>query len=226
MGRRLTTPKAAAFAGIVFAVLLTTTWVLLRLSIPEDIRDSGDWMIAHGDRVEMALWLVPFAGIAFLWFIGVVRDRLGALEDRFFSSVLFGSGLLFLAMTFIATSLAGALISTYRADPQVLIDSGVYRLERENIFRVINVFAVRMAGVFMVSAATIWFRSGTQPRWLVAFTYLLAGVQLVALSFSLWLTLVFPIWVLIVSVNFLVTRPTPDRSVEPDVSELGADPTG
>jgi hypothetical protein len=27
--------------------------------------------------VSLALGLLPFAGIAFLWFIGVVRDRLG-----------------------------------------------------------------------------------------------------------------------------------------------------
>jgi hypothetical protein len=43
----------------------------------------------------LALYLVPFAGIAFLWFIGVLRDRLGELEDRFFATVFFGSGLLY-----------------------------------------------------------------------------------------------------------------------------------
>jgi hypothetical protein len=212
VGRRLTTPRAAAVAGIVFSVMLTTTYVLLRLSIPQNPRDSGEWLSLHGDRVEFALWLVPFAGIAFLWFIGVVRDRLGALEDRFFSSVLFGSGLLFLAMTFIATSLAGALISAYQADPGRLIESGVYALERENIFRVLNVFGVRMAGVFMISSGTIWLRSNTMPRWLVALTYLLAVLQLLALGVSLWITIVFPAWVLIVSVHFLVHPPAGHRA--------------
>jgi hypothetical protein len=52
---------------------------------------------------------VPFAGIAFLWFIGVLRDRLGELEDRFFATVFFGSGLLFLGMLFLACAIVGGL---------------------------------------------------------------------------------------------------------------------
>jgi len=45
-----------------------------------------------------------------LWFIGVLRDRLGEREDKFFATVFFGSGLLFLAMLFAAAAVAGALI--------------------------------------------------------------------------------------------------------------------
>ena len=44
--------------------------------------------------------MAPFAGIAFLWFIGVLRNRVGALEDQFFSTVFLGSGLLFVASLF------------------------------------------------------------------------------------------------------------------------------
>jgi hypothetical protein len=207
VGRRLTTPRAAAVAGIVFSVLLTITYALLRSSVPEDPRDSGEWLAGNVDRVNFALWLVPFAGIAFLWFIGVIRDRLGVLEDRFFSSILFGSGLLFIAMTFIATALAGALITAYQRDPVAVIDNGLYTLEREAIFRVTNVFGVRMAGVFMFSAGTIWLRSGTMPRWLVLATYLTAAVQIFSVGFTLWFTLLFPAWVLIVSLHFLVYPP-------------------
>ncbi len=207
VGRRLTTPRAAAVAGIVFSLLLTVTYALLRSSVPENPKDSGDWLATNGDRVNFALWLVPFAGIAFLWFIGVIRDRLGVFEDRFFSSILFGSGLLFIAMTFIATALAGALIASYQADPVATIQNGLYALERETIFRVTNVFGVRMAGVFMFSAGTIWLRSGTMPRWMVALTYTVAIVQIFSLGFTLWFTILFPLWVLIVSVHFLVHPP-------------------
>ena len=40
---RLTTPRAAAIAGILFSVLLITSVVIIRLSIPADPReaDSG-----------------------------------------------------------------------------------------------------------------------------------------------------------------------------------------
>jgi hypothetical protein len=220
VGRRLTTPRAAAVAGIVFSVLLTVTYALFRSSVPEDPKDSGEWLEGNVDSINFALWLVPFAGIAFLWFIGVIRDRLGVFEDRFFSSILFGSGLLFIAMTFIATALAGALIVAYQRDPVAIIDNGLYALERETIFRVTNVFGVRMAGVFMFSAGTIWLRSGTMPRWLVLATYLTAAVQIFSLGFSLWFTLLFPAWVLIVSIHFLVHPPRP--AVGPDASMTDA----
>ena len=61
--------------------------------------------------MAVALNLIPFAGIAFLWFVGVLRDRIGEREDRFFATVLLGSGLLFVAMLFIGAAVAGGLIA-------------------------------------------------------------------------------------------------------------------
>ena len=72
-----------------------------------DPLEAGAWLKTSSNTVALALNLVPFAGIpnmenaaeaAFLWLIGVLRDRLGELEDRFFATVFLGSGLLFLAM--------------------------------------------------------------------------------------------------------------------------------
>src|SRR5260370_31065030 len=68
--RRLKTPRAAAIAGILFAVLAGTTQVLVRLSILTDAKDSGAWLAGQGGTISLALNLVPFAGIAFLWFMG------------------------------------------------------------------------------------------------------------------------------------------------------------
>ena len=102
--KRLTTPRAAAVAGIAFAVLFTASMVLIALSIPAESGDHGAWLEQGGGRVSLALSLMPFSGIAFLWFVGVVRDRLGAFEDQLFATVFFGSGLLFLAMIFAAAA--------------------------------------------------------------------------------------------------------------------------
>jgi hypothetical protein len=77
--RRLTTPRAAADAGLLFALLLSTSYVLIRLSSPADPLDAGGWLEEKANSISLALSLVPFAGIAFLWFIGVFRDRIGAL---------------------------------------------------------------------------------------------------------------------------------------------------
>ena len=79
---RLKTPRATAVAGIVFSVLLITVLLLFRLSVPADPLEAGAWLKTNSNTVALALNLVPFAGIAFLWFMGVLRDRLGELEDR------------------------------------------------------------------------------------------------------------------------------------------------
>jgi hypothetical protein len=97
--------------------------------------------------VVVALNLVPFAGIAFLWFIGVVRDRFGSREDRFFATVFFGSGILFLAMFFAASAVAGGMIVVLNAAPKQMIESGAYAFGRAIIAEVLNVFALKMAGV-------------------------------------------------------------------------------
>ena len=78
------TPRAAAVAGIIFSVLFTTSMVLIRLALPEDLRvtDFAAWLQGNTTTISLALTLVPFAGIAFLWFVGVVRSRLGSMEDH------------------------------------------------------------------------------------------------------------------------------------------------
>ena len=203
-GQRLTTPRAAAVAGILFGLLLGTAYVLIRLSIPADPADSGAWLAEQTAMATAALALVPFAGIAFLWFIGVVRDRIGEFEDRFFSSVFLGSGLLYLAMTFVAAAMAGGLVFSYALMPNQLIESGIYTFGRAVMWRISNIYAIRMAGVFMISLGTIWIRTRLMPRWLTFLTYGLALLLLLSLNLSLWVTLVFPGWVLVISVYILV----------------------
>jgi hypothetical protein len=149
---------------------------------------------------------VPFAGIAFLWFMGVVRDRIGFLEDQFFSTVFFGSGLLFLAMTFVSAALAGGLLATHAVAAGQLIDSSLYTLLRA-VMRIIGSYAVKMAGVFMISLATIWLRTGIMPRGLTLLSYLLALGLLLSIGSSPWVVLIFPAWVCAVSVQILASNP-------------------
>jgi hypothetical protein len=98
-------PKAAAIAGIIFSLLLIVSLVIILISVPANASNNGSWLTTKGNSILFALHLVPFSGIAFLWFMGVVRDRLGNFEDRFISTVFFGSGLLFLATLFVLDSL-------------------------------------------------------------------------------------------------------------------------
>jgi hypothetical protein len=201
--RRLSTPRSAAVAGVLFAVLFSVSLVMLRLGVPALPRPGTAWLHRHGLQLHLGLTLMPLAGIAFLWFVGVVRDRIGALEDRFFSTVFFGSSLLFLAMVFVATAVGGALVYAAGNDPGWAHTHHVVFFGRAVMLQIGNIYALRMAAVLMISLATIWLRTRLMPRWVVAVTYVLAAALLVVVSADPWVTLVFPAWVLLVSLMIL-----------------------
>jgi hypothetical protein len=201
---QLTTPRAAAVAGVLFALLFGATLILIRVKMPEGVGDSAEWLDSEKDGISTATKLMPFAGITFLWFIGVVRDNLGRYEDRFFASVLLGSGLLFLAMMFVSTAVAAALVATNVGvtDPAAHVE--VIAFGKMIVVSAAKTYAIRMAAVFMISLATIWLKTGLMPRWLVAVSYLVALGLLIAGDVSMWLTLAFPVWVLVVSALILL----------------------
>jgi hypothetical protein len=200
---RMTTPRAAAIAGILFSVLLISSMTLIRISVPANPQDAGDWLSANWRAVALALNLLPFAGIAFLWFIGVVRDRIGDSEDRFFATVFLGSGLLFLAMLFTSAAVAGGIISIFGSSPGVLIASGIYTFGRAVTYEIMNVYAMKMAGVFMISTCTLSLRTGIFPRWMAFLGLALALFLLLSVGFFYWAPLVFPLWILLISVHIL-----------------------
>jgi hypothetical protein len=203
--------RAAAVAGIVFAVLLITAMTMMRLALSE-----GSFASLHDDPhrrglIWAALHLVPFAGIAFLWFIGVIREQVGAVEDRLFSTVFLGSGLLFLAMLFISavttTSLLG-LLDGPNGNPDVLA------FGRSDTQTLISVYAMRMAAVFTLSVSTVAHRSTALPRAVTYAGYLVALVLILAAGEHKWTQLIFPAWVLLVSLAILFTRPLPGEQLE------------
>ena len=202
--RQLKTPRAAAIAGILFAMLFGTSWVLIRLSIPVDALTSSDWLDDQAKNLALAMSLVPFAGIAFLWFMGVVRDRMAHHEDQFFSTLFFGSGYLYLGMTFASAAAIGSVLILYSSGPSLPVVSEVYSLALIISNRLNSVYAMRMAGAFMTVLGTIWVRTGVMPRWLAVITYLLAAVLLISIGFTPWVILVFPGWVLTISVAILI----------------------
>jgi hypothetical protein len=205
VGRPLNSPRAAALAGVLFAVLFTTALALMRSALPDTLSADADWLTdAAATRISIGLGMVPFAGIAFLWFMGVVRDRFKDAEDQLFSSVFIGSGLLFLAMVFVSAAIAGGIVATAPLIADEQSRSEITTFGRSVMLQVSNVYALRMAGVLLISLATMWLRTGVMPRWLAFLTYAVALVLLVVTTLSLWVTLIFPAWVLGVSILILV----------------------
>jgi hypothetical protein len=201
--KRLKTPNAAAIAGLLFSLLLIAAFALIRISVPADPQEPGSWLRTNANTVALAINLVPFAGIAFLWFIGVLRDRLGELEDRFFATVFLGSGLLFLGMLFLASAVVDGVLIAVAAKPAEMIGSATFQFARAAVYATINVYMVKMAGVFMITTSTIALYTGIAPRWLAIFGYALALLLLFGSYYISWSFAVFPFWVFLLSVCIL-----------------------
>jgi hypothetical protein len=198
-----TTPRAAAVAGILFSLLLITSLALVRITVPANPQDGGAWLSGGHGRITIAFHLIPFAGIAFLWFIGVLRDRLGPREDKFFATVFLGSGLLFLAMLFNSAAVAGGILRIYGATPGMTAEAGLYTFGRTVTYEIMNVYAMKMAGVFMMSTCTLSLRTAIFPRWMAYLGFTLALFLMLSLGIVYWAPLVFPLWVLLISVHIL-----------------------
>jgi hypothetical protein len=201
---RMKTPRAAALAGIIFSLLLMASFSLVRISVPANPLSEAGGFIEHSRAISLALNLLPFAGIAFLWFIAVLRDRLGELEDCFFATVFLGSGLLFVGMIFTSAAMAGGIITILTHDSARLIQSGSYALGRAEAYQTLNIYAVKMAGVFMIATCTISLRTRILPRWMPFLGYALALILLLSVGTIEWILLVFPMRVLLVSVYILI----------------------
>jgi hypothetical protein len=204
VGERLRTPRAAATAGILFSVLLIISLWLLKISVPTDPLAIGDWLRTGSEKMSLALNLVPFAGIAFMWFLGVLRDRLGAKEDKFFATVFLGSGLMFLGMMFVAASAAAGLMRAYTAAPIASFDASAFAFARALTYNIMHIYAFKMAAVFMITTSTLVVHTRVTARWLALLGYASAAFLLIGSSYLDWVLFVFPCWILLVSVYILI----------------------
>jgi hypothetical protein len=202
--RKLRTPRAAAIAGIVFALLYSAGYAIIQISLPSITAEAGVFLEQQAKSIALGLSLVPFAGIAFLWFMGVIRDLLGELEDQFFSTLFLASGILYLGMIFISAAIAGGILTAVAINPDLVTGSEGLLIARTIADQINAIYAVRMAGMFMLVLGTIWVRTQLMPRWLALVTYALALVLLVSIGFSHWVTLAFPAWVFLTSVYIMV----------------------
>ena len=209
--RRLETPRAAGVAGLAFAALFVASILLVRNqpaggSTAMEIRDF--YLGEHAGRVALVgVYLAPFSGIAFLWFIAVIRNLIADREDRFFATVFLGSGLLFVAMLFLAAGAGGALLIAVKFQDEPLPSADSVVIVRSLAFGFLFIYAMRMAAVFMIVVSTIGMRLAVFPRWLVVAGYVAALVLILNVSYTTLLILVFPAWVAAVSIVILRASP-------------------
>lgn len=203
----LRAPWAASVAGLLFAVLFTTGVLVLRHS-PLTKADDAELrrLFAIGADLPVlvsSLYLLPFAGIMFLWFIAVIRDQVGEREDKFFATLFFGSGVLFITLLFAGSGVIGSTVVGVRELGMAAPTAGELAATRALGYTLLFVIATRAAAVCVVAIATLGLRSRTFPRWVAVTGYLL-GLSLL-LFVSLWdaALVLLPAWVAIVSVYIL-----------------------
>ena len=172
--RHWRTRRSAAVAGLLFAVLLITAMVMMRLALADDSLQS----LQHGCRPAVASCggacsscrspASPSCGSS-----GSCATSSGDVEDRLFSTVFLGSGLLFLAMLF-----AGAAVTTSVLElaTRPVPDLEVWAFGRDSTQTLVSVYAMRMAAVFTLSVSTVGLRTRAIPRW-VAFLGLRGGAR-------------------------------------------------
>jgi hypothetical protein len=220
---RLRAPRAAGVAGLVFTALLVLSEVLIKNPPPNQTdQELLSWFteVQASNLSLVGLYLVPFAGLAFLWFLAVIRDRIGRHEDQFFATAFLGTGLLFVALLFVGAAIAGSLIAGNRFFGDLEYPGAeAIRATRSISFTLIYVYAARMAGAFVFICNTIALRTGIFSKWVSAVGYVIGLVLVFNFGFFESVTFVFPAWVAFLSIYILVNAPD---SAEKDSSEPAA----
>ena len=206
-GRRRRSVESAAVAGVLYAVLTVVALILLS-RFPEltlSDQEITAWFDETDHKAELILGLnlAAVSAIAFLWFVAVIRRRLGDLEDRFFGTVFFGSAIVYVVIWLVAAALLAAPAVALTINEAGTVDRGSATLASGFAAALILVAGPRIQAVFVFTTSTIFLRSAVLPRWLAFFGYAL-GVGLFAMPLISEPTGIgFPAWVLVVSVTIL-----------------------
>lgn len=208
--RRLVSIEAAAIAGIVCAVgwALSLRGLLAAPGIGATEAEVNEYYSHRSNGTTALFWLqvLVIATIAFLWFVGVVRNRIGDREPRLFGTVFFGSSILLATLVFVGTALLAA--------PSMLLvvsdetpNAEAVSLTRSSAAIVLSVFLPRVATLLMFSTAGLGRATGALPKWLVWLTYLIGAISFVNVSIATPSVYVVPAWIALVSIVLLVRRP-------------------
>ncbi len=200
--------ESAAAAGVVYAVLAAIALNLIR-SVPPPSSGEAEWIEwiadeAHRRSLFIALSLSSISAVAFLWFVAVVRRRIGDLEDRFFATVFLGSALVYVSIWLVAMALLAAPAMLDAGGPPIEWD--VFRIGEGTAIGILLVAGPRIQAVFVASTSTMFLRTRVVPKWLSYMGYTIALVMFFVPIVTTPIGLGLPIFVLVSSVTIFFSR--------------------
>lgn len=202
--------RIAAISGFAFVVLFVVALVLVRRtpSLGDPDAAYAAFYANGGDQVFVAigLYLVPFAGIAFLWHMTAMRNVLDTLTPPP-STMAHGlnllAGIIFVTLLFAGTAAVGATAFGVYFGHAPVEDPAAARALTGVGYGLVFVFAVRGAGMFAITTTTLLRNAGVLPRIPAIVAYLLAAFLLFAVTNNPVAVLVFPAWVVLISTFLL-----------------------
>lgn len=218
-----------AGVGIAHAVLFLVSFVLLS-GVPgaeastQEIKDF--YGSAQSRRlVLVGLYLMPFAGIAFIWFIVALRMWIDGTARRvniLMSNIQLVTGIVYVTLFFAAAASLSVLATSVEfADGD--IDPVTARQFPVFGNALLTIFALRMVAMFVFTTSTIGRTSGVLPSWFARGGYVVGMFLLLTASLQPWFVFVFPVWMLVLS-TILLSRA---RRIPPElvVQSRGVPPT-
>lgn len=213
--------SGAALAGLLFAILFSAGFFMLDRQ-PDRTADAQELLAYYRGPAGQVLlvagvYVVPLAGLCFLWFVAAARQRLSLMarrEDALLATVQLTAGVLFVAMVFVSAAASVTGVASVRVGG---VDDGavVSQLRTMTTYgeALLMIYAFRTAAVFIVVSTTRAWKARLFPRWFVVVGYVAALLLLVSLTYARAVVLVVPLWVAGTSVIILFRRAHGDLEV-------------
>ena len=193
-----------AVIGLVHALLLISADLLLMTRTP-GVKASDEELVAFyldpGERrvvVVAGLYLLPFAAIAFIWFLVALRMWISASAPRvnlLLSNVQLVCGIVYTTLMLAAGGALSVVATSVELSDEP-VDPLLARQLPQYGASLFLVFALRMAAMFVLTSTNLGRISGILPRWFIYVGFVVALVLLLTASLNSWLTLVFPAWII------------------------------
>jgi hypothetical protein len=219
-GRSLRTAATiTAVVGALHALLFLASWFLVQEAPGPDATNAeiSEYYGSSDSRTVLlvGLYLMPFAGIAFVWFTVALRMWMEGSSHRrsiLQSNLMLVAGVVYVALFFVAGASSSVLAASVEfaegeVDPVAAREFPVFGST------IMFVFAFRMAAMFVFAASSIGQRAGVLPRWFAWSGYVVGAFLLLSASFERWFVLVFPIWLLVLSALLLRNA----RRIDPEL---------